>query len=103
MGNGYIGLSKLEYMRASIDEGYYCQENALDMFAKKGRLNGIISADAGLNTKQQKDVAIAFKEAREKGQTPVLPASLKFQALALSPADSQLLQTRQFSVEEICR
>lgn len=102
MGNGYIGLSKLEYMRASIDEGYYCQENALDLFAKKGKLSGILSADNNITATQKKEIAEAFARSREGG-IPVIPTSMHFQALSLSPADTQLLETRRFSVEEICR
>ncbi|MBW4971905.1 phage portal protein, partial [Croceibacter atlanticus] len=33
----------------------------------------------------------------------VLEGGMKFSAISLSPADSQLLETRRWHVEEICR
>lgn len=102
MGNGIVGLSKLEYMRASVTESAYAQSNAVDMYAGRGKMNGILTADNLLSTKQKAEIAQQFQSMRSGG-IPVLPASLKFQQLSLTPADTELLATRKFSVEEICR
>ena len=40
---------------------------------------------------------------RENNSIPIIPASLRFQQLSLSPADTQLLETRRYTSSEICR
>lgn len=102
LGNGIIGMSCLEYMRASTYEGAVAQDAAIDMYAGKGRISGILTSQAQLNTKQKIEISEQFKHMKEGG-IPVLPAALTFQQLSLSPADTQLLQTRQFNIDEICR
>lgn len=103
MGNGLIGLSKLEYMRASVTEGIEAQANAISIFANKGKMNGIITSSSLVNNKQKQDIAQQFARARSEGGIPVLPVELKFTQLSLSPADTELLATRKFSIEEIAR
>ena len=102
MGNGIIGMSKLEYMRASVYEGTVAQENAVDLYEGHGRAVGILTAQAVLNDKQKIEISKQFNSMRDGG-IPVLPANLSFQQLSLTPADTQLLETRQFNIDEICR
>lgn len=102
LGNGILGLSKLEYMKASINESALAQETALDIFAQKGKMKGILSAQNVLSNNQKAEISKQFQKMRDGG-IPVLPATLSFQQLSLSPAETQLLQTREYSVEEICR
>ena len=40
---------------------------------------------------------------RNSGKVAILEEGLKFTPISISPQDSQLLETRKFSVEEICR
>lgn len=104
IGNGLIGLSKLDYMRASISESALTQETAVDMYKNKGKVNGILSASGATNITQRREIAKAFASRDESGgNIAVLPMGVSFQQLALSPADSQLLETRKFTVEELCR
>lgn len=102
MGNGIKGLSKLEFMSSSLTENAAAQESANDVFTSKGRLKGILSTPNLLNPKQKDEIEVQFKNMAQGG-IPVLPASMTFQQLSLSPAETQLLETRKFSVEEICR
>lgn len=103
MGNGIMGLSPLSFMLASLNEAIEAQDVALDIFKNKGKLNGILTSASRLNEQQKKEIAQQFQKMRNDRSIPVLQTDLKFQALALSPAETQLLETRRFSVEEICR
>lgn len=103
LGNGIVGLSVLEYMQTTTTESTYAQNNAVNMFANKGKINGILTAENILNEKQKKALATQFQNMRENGSVPVLEANLKYQQLSLSPADTQLLQTRVFTIEELCK
>jgi len=102
MGNGIIGLSKLEYMRGTVTEAVEAQSNAISIFANKGKINGLLNSSSVLNNKQKEEIAKQFARMRDGG-IPVLPVELKFTQLSLSPADTELLSTRKFSVEEIAR
>jgi len=105
LGNGYIGLSKLEYMRATADEAISAQDNASRLYGSYSKPSGVLQTDSALNDEQLKAVFERFKGMSRSGGAGlyVVDRGLKYQQLSLTPADAQLLQTRQFSVEEICR
>ena len=104
LGNGFIGLSKLEYMRATADEAISAQDNASRLYGSYSKPSGVLQTDSTLDDKQLEAVFSRFKGmARGDAGLYVIDRGLKYQQLSLTPADAQLLQTRQFSVEEICR
>nr|DAK60920.1 MAG TPA: portal protein [Caudoviricetes sp.] len=104
LGNGYIGLSKLEYMRATADEAISAQDNASRLYGAYSKPSGVLQTDSALNDEQLSAVFERFKGMSRGGAgLYVVDRGLKYQQLSLTPADAQLLQTRQFSVEEICR
>lgn len=105
LGNGTEGLDKLAFMRASTDEAAKAQDAAGKLFASGGKPTGILMVDKVLNEEQRKAVKKNFMDMAE-GSTArlhVLEANMKYEALSLSPEQMQLLATRNFSVEEICR
>ena len=102
IGNGLIGMARTDFMRASIDETAKAQQSAVDIYGKKGKATGILTSNSILNPKQKKEIAEQFAR-MEEGGIPVLPIGLDFKQLSLSPADTQLLETRRFNVEDICR
>jgi HK97 family phage portal protein len=105
LGNGTTGLAKLDFMRSTTDEAAKAQGAASKIFGTGGKPTGILMLDRVLNKEQRAAVAANF-EGMAEGSTSrlyVLEANMKYEQLSLSPADQQLLETRQFSVEEICR
>lgn len=105
MGNGTEGLSKLEHMRASVAEAASAQTAANRLFTNGGKPTGVLMVDHVLKPDQRQALRERFGEMQGGGfaRLFVLEADLKYQQLSLSPEDQQLLETRQFSVEEICR
>ena len=75
------------------------------MFRNKGKLNGILSAETPLiNKNQSEEFLKRFTEMKQAPiGIPLLPSGFKFQSLSLSPAETQLLQTREFIVKEFSR
>lgn len=105
LGNGTTGLAKLEFMRSTTDEAAKAQGAASKIFGTGGKPTGILMLDKVLNPEQRAAVAKSFSGMAE-GNTSrlyVLEANMKYEQLSMSPADQQLLETRKFSVEEICR
>ncbi|RZI62336.1 MAG: phage portal protein [Rubrivivax sp.] len=105
LGNGTEGLSKLEYMRASTHEAAAAQTAATKMFGNGGKPTGLLMVDNVLKPEQRAAIRERFAEMAlgNASRLFVLEADMKYQQLSLSPEDLQLLETRRFSVEEICR
>jgi HK97 family phage portal protein len=105
LGNGTTGLVKLDFMRSATDEAAKAQGAASKIFGTGGKPTGILMLDKVLNKDQREAVAANFAGMAE-GSTSrlyVLEANMKYEQLSMSPADQQLLETRKFSVEELCR
>lgn len=105
MGNGFMGLSKMEFMRASLNEAIKAQDNANLLYGKGSKPTGILQTDSKLDDKQLAALMNRFKVQMTSSEGGLLIADrgLKYTQLSLSPADAQLLETRKFTVEEICR
>lgn len=105
IGNGLIGLSRLEHMRATTSEAANAQTAANTMFANGGKPTGVLMIDKVLNKLQRDALRANFDEiaVSTTSRLHILEADMKYQQVNLSPADQQLLETRRFGVEEICR
>ena len=105
MGNGTVGLPRLDYMRATASEAKSAQLQSHRLFAAAGKPTGVLMVDQLLKKEQREKLQERFAE-MQAGNTArlfVLEANMKYQQLSLSPEDQQLLETRKFEVEEICR
>jgi len=105
LGNGTTGLSKLEFMRATLDEAARAQGAASKIFGNGGKPTGVLMVDHVLKDAQRIALQERFAE-MALGTTArlyVLEADMKYQQLSMSPEQQQLLQTRIYGVEELCR
>lgn len=105
LGNGTTGLAKLEFMNATVNESAAAQVSASKIFGSGGKPTGVLMTDSVLKQDQREALQARFAE-MASGTTSrlyVLEAAMKYQQLSISPEDQQLLETRKFSVEEICR
>lgn len=107
MGTGIVGLSKAEFMNDSLAESRAAQQFAKANAEQFGKASGILTVDNVLNRKLGQDKMIAeslntFKRGGQ-GKLIVLEANMKYQQLAMTPEQLQLLETRKFTIEEICR
>lgn len=105
IGNGTIGLARLDYMRSTTTEATNAQVTASKLFANGGKPSGILMLDRVLKPDQRNAIKANFIEMAEGGTSRlhVLEADMKYQQVNLTPQDQQLLETRHFTVEEICR
>jgi len=105
LGNGTVGLAKLEFMRATTDEAAKAQGAASKVFGSGGKPTGILMIDKVLKDDQRAAVAANFAGMAE-GNTSrlyVLEANMKYEQLSMSPEQQQLLETRNYGVAELCR
>lgn len=105
LGNGTTGLAKLEFMRATTDEVAKSQMAASKVFGSGGKPTGVLMIDKLLTDKQRDAIRKNF-EGMTEGNTSrlyVLEANMDYKAISMTPEQVQLLETRKYGVEEICR
>jgi HK97 family phage portal protein len=105
LGNGTVGLSKLDFMRATTDEAAKAQTSASKLFGNGGKPTGVLMVDNVLKQEQRDQIQKRFAEMASGpvSRLYVLEANMKYQQLSMLPEDMELLDTRRFTVEEICR
>lgn len=105
LGNGTVGLSKLEYMRGTTTELAKAQQNATRVFGDGGKPTGVLMVDHKLTPEQREGIRAEFGGlvTGSTSRLAVLEANMKYEQVSISPEDQQLLETRKFGIEEICR
>ena len=105
LGNGTVGLAKLEFMRSSTDEAAKSQAAASKVFGSGGKPTGVLMLDKVLNKEQREALQRSFAGMAEGNSSRlyVLEANMKYSQLSMTPEDQQLLETRHFGIDECCR
>lgn len=103
---GDLGLSPIGYGVQSIGAAIAAEEVAGKTFENGLMTSGVLSSDQILNSDQRGQLQKLMQQyvgSKNAGKMMILEAGLKYQALSLNPEDAQLLETRRFQVEEVCR
>lgn len=106
LGNGYYGLSVFDFMRATTNEQKNAQKNASSLYGNGNQLTGVITVDKVVKGEQLAQLRNRFRELGAisgDGWLHFMPADMKYQQIGMSAADAQLLETRQFGIQEIGR
>jgi len=105
MGNGVVGMSPLDYMRASVGLAISAQDHTNKTFRKNARRPGILMSNSVLTQEQRKALKQNFGDITTGASKElyILEAQFKFDPLGMSPADIQLLESRQFAVQDLAR
>lgn len=105
MGNGIVGLSVLDYQRDTLNIARGAERSVNKIYANGGKPSGVLMIDRVL-TDAQRDMVRANFNSLTEGDSQrlfVLEAHAKYEPISLSPQDIQLLDSRRFQIEEICR
>lgn len=104
-GNGVIGMSRLDYMRSSLNVAVQAQNHTANVFRKSAKRPGVFMIDKLLTAEQRDSIRQNYRGLTEGNDDDllVLEAGAKFEPLNMTPADVQLLETRKYSVEDIAR
>jgi HK97 family phage portal protein len=102
-----LGLSPIAAGVHSLGAAMASQEAAGKTFANGMRPTGFFLFDQVLK-KEQRDQAHKvlvepLQGSENAGGVGILEAGVKWQSVSLNPEDAQMLETRRFDVEEICR
>lgn len=104
-GNSIVGMSPLAYARNSIATSLATEDRVGKLAANGGKSTGILSVDRVLTKEQRAAIRENMKEIAkgDSDSLKVLEADMKFQQISLSPNDMQMIENRQFNVEDIAR
>ena len=103
--DGLVGLSPIAACRNAVGAGLSADEYSSRYYANGAAPMGVLEHPGVI--KQPEKLRDSWNEAfggtRNAGKVAILEEGLKFTPISISPVDSQLLETRKFTVEEICR
>jgi len=109
--DGLTGKSTILYAAESLGIARASERHAKNFWKSGGSMSGILSPkEGGGMTKEQgrkaKESLVAQLNSDIGGESSsivVLGDGLEYQPISINPKDSQLLESRQFNVIEICR
>jgi HK97 family phage portal protein len=108
--DGKVGLSTIGFARTALDITSTGDAETLNRFANGGNVRGIVSNDTsvrGFGEYQDEELAKTATDLDGRFRTGErivsLPGQVQFNPISLSSTDMQFLETRKFSVREICR
>ena len=106
-GNPLGGLSTLSYGRHTFGMAIAIERAASGTFANGVSTNIAFMAEKQLTADQMKAATQIVQEkyqgAMNSGRPLILNSDMKVQELSINPEDAQMLESRAFGVEEICR
>lgn len=105
MGNGVIGMSVLDYQRNTLGIAIAAESSVTKIYANGAKPSGVLMIDR-LLTPEQRDMVRANFNGLVEGNGArllVLEQNAKFEPVSMTPQDIELLASRRFQVEEICR
>lgn len=108
--DGKHGLSTLAFARTTMDIALTGDAETLNRFANGGNVRGIVSNDTsvrGFGEYQDKELEKAATDLdgrfRAGERIVSLPGQVQFNPISLSSTDMQFLESRKFTVRDICR
>jgi HK97 family phage portal protein len=99
-----LGLSPIAYAAESIGLGLAAQQYGAGFFGDDATPAGLLVTDTVVTAEQAYDLHERWKGLRggRKG-IAVLGSGAKFQQIAISPEESQFLETQRFTVQQVAR
>lgn len=106
--DGVVGISTLSFARHTLGLAHDAEKHARNFFTQGGALGGFIENPSIMSSKQKEDFKNSWIHSMgsERGASngvAILDGGMKFNSVTISPANSQLLESRQFDVGSICR
>ncbi len=105
--DGYTGMSVIEFARNSFGLAQSGELAAAKTFKKGLNASGFIKVDKFLRKDQRDQFRESIDEftgdSEKAGGTMVLEGGTDYTQLSMKPLDAELLSSRQFSVEDVCR
>lgn len=104
-GNGIIGKSPLAFARNIVGIAQAAEQTVTSIYTNGGKRSGVLSVDKLLTKDQRAAIRENFATLTtgDDARLLVLEMGMKFDPISMSPQDIELLSSRRFQLEEICR
>lgn len=106
LDNTHRGISVIKYADMCLHGAHAAEKHSENFFKSGAGLMGVLKSSAPMTNEQKRQAAESWRMSitnTQGGGVAILPQGLDFQAIAISPEDSQLLETRKYNVVEIAR
>ncbi|OCJ44084.1 phage portal protein [Serratia sp. 14-2641] len=104
--DGVCGMMPLSTGRDVIGAAMAVDEAAAKIFENGLQSTGFLSSKTALNTEQRERLRKSLQSfigSKNAGKLMVLENELSYQNVTMNPEAAQLLESRAFSIEEVCR
>jgi HK97 family phage portal protein len=104
--DGIVGRSRISRAPETLGIAIAANSAVSKLYSGGLRAQGLLSAPSYLTNDQRKDadaLSERFRDSIQAGRIPIVEGGWKFDHTSISPEDAELLESRRFSVEEICR
>lgn len=105
--DGLMGLSPIAMARQTIGRSVATDQASGKVFQSGLSASGFIKYSQAFKTPQQRDeirdMISQFTGSSNFGKVMVLENGMDYMPITMNPDDAQLLQSRMFNVEEVCR
>lgn len=105
--NGIVGISPIAYARRTVALALDAEEHGIRTFNSGARPSGVVTVPATMSDpafeRFKQTWNTQYAGAANVGKTPILEDGATFEPITMNAVDSQFLETRQFSIEEVCR
>lgn len=103
---GDMGLSAISFGVQGMGAAIAAEESAGKLFSNGMQISGFMKTNQTLKPEQRVQMRKMLSDYRGSDaawKVLLLEAGMDFQALTLNPEDAQMLETRRFAIEDICR
>ena len=106
--NGVNGVSVIKHATNSINLSNASESHANGFFTGGANVAGILKVQGSVTKEQSKQIKSSWEQAFTPGVgrpngVAVLQGNMDFTPVTISPAEAQLLETRRYNLEDICR
>lgn len=104
--DGVCGMLPVSTGKEIFGAAISAEEAAAKVFAQGMQASGILSSDAALKPEQREQLRAslqAFMGSKNAGKIMVAEAGLKYQGITMNPEAAQMLESRSYGIEEVCR
>lgn len=105
--NGIIGMSPIHYAAAAIRLGLSYEDYGVNFYNNAAMPSGVFECPTALSDTSFQHLKDGVKQnytgMRNAGVPMILEEGLKWNQVTINPIDAQLLESKLFQIEDICR
>ncbi|EPT1463041.1 phage portal protein, partial [Proteus mirabilis] len=104
--DGICGMIPVKIGRDVIGAALSVEESAAKIFENGLQSSGFLSSEFPLDDEQRERIRsylLSFVGSKNAGKMMVLEGGMKYNNVTMNPEAAQMLESRTFSIEEICR